>query len=357
MTASVMESKPGKAPRLWIVFMLLFVLFISGLLALRNWWQQALAPQASSSQGILLEVKPDSRVSDLARQLQAAGMIKSELVFRWYGRWQGLDRQVRPGPYLLAADLSVPEIWSVLTSGKIATVKVTIPEGYTLAQIAEVLEKKGLFKAEEFLAAAARIELPYDYWQPEGLSGSQRLEGYLFPATYDFPLNADPEEIIRSMAQRMAAEITPEFVAKARQLGLTPAQAITLASIVEREVKVDRERPRVAAVFLNRLRQGMKLESCATVQYALGKPRDRLFYKDLEVDSPYNTYKIKGLPPGPIAAPGHASLQAAVNPAAVDYLYFVVSRNGEHAFSRTWAEHLRNKARYLANLDTPLEEK
>ncbi|AVX31603.1 UPF0755 protein [Carboxydocella thermautotrophica] len=355
MTAPVVVVQKGR--KLLILLLFIGLLGSGGLLGLNSWWQQALAPAAASGQGQVVEIKPADSVTELARRLQQQGLIKSALAFRWYGQWQGLDRKVKPGPYLLAANLSVPEIWSALTSGKVATVKVTIPEGYTLAQMAELLEKKGLVQAEEFLQAASQAELPYDYWQPGNLQGPQRLEGYLFPATYDFPLNTKAEEIIRIMAQRMAAEITPEFVAKARALGLTPAQAITLASIIEREVKVDRERPKVAAVFLNRLRQGMKLESCATVQYALGKPRARLYYKDLEVASPYNTYKIKGLPPGPIAAPGHASLQAAVNPAAADYLYFVVSRNGEHAFSRTWAEHLRNKAKYLANLDTPLEEK
>lgn len=178
-------------------------------------------------------------------------------------------------------------------------------------------------------------------------NNEKRLEGYLFPDTYKVTATTTEREIIDMMLARFAREATPEFRQKAQKLGLTLHQAVILASIVEREAKVDKERPKVAAVFLNRMKKGWKLESCATVQYALGQPKARLLNKDLQIDSPYNTYKYSGLPPTPIASPGRASLQAAVNPANVDYLFFVVSQDGRHVFSRTLAEHNRAKAKYI----------
>jgi UPF0755 protein len=178
------------------------------------------------------------------------------------------------------------------------------------------------------------------------------LEGYLYPDTYRITTQATEEEIVNMMLARFAREMTTEFREQARAQGLTLHQAVTLASLVEREAQKDAERPRVAAVFLNRLKKGWKLESCATIQYILGEPKARLLNKDLQIDSPYNTYRNYGLPPGPIAAPGRASLQAAVNPADEGYMFFVVAEDGRHIFSRTLQEHNRHKAQYLDRLET-----
>lgn len=284
--------------------------------------------------------------------LAGSGLIRNQLAFRIYSKYAGLAGKLQAGDYSLNTNMSVPEIISRISGGEVDTLTFTIPEGYNLKQIIDTLADKGLVDRGKFTELLARGNFKYDFLQ--GIpQGEKRLEGYLFPDTYRINKGTSEEEIINMMLARFAREITPEFRQKAAALGLTPHQAVTLASIIEREAAKDEERPKVAAVFLNRMKKGMKLESCATVQYALGTNKTRLLYKDLQVASPYNTYKFKGLPPGPIAAPGQASLLAAVNPASVEYLFFVVSEDGEHAFSKTLAEHNRKKAKYISRFKTP----
>ncbi|MFZ5641885.1 MAG: endolytic transglycosylase MltG, partial [Bacillota bacterium] len=267
-------------------------------------------------------------------------------------RSQGLAAKMQAGEYSLNTGMSVPEIIRRITGGEVDTLVFTIPEGYNLKQITDTLVGKGLVDRARFTELLAGGNFNYDFLQ--GLpAGEKRLEGYLFPDTYHINKGTTEEEIMNIMLARFAREITPEFKQKAGALGLTLHQAVTLASVIEREAAKDEERPRVAAVFLNRMKKGWKLESCATVQYALGTNKTRLLYKDLQVESPYNTYKYKGLPPGPIAAPGRASLLAAVNPAKEDYMFFVVSEEGQHVFSRTIQEHNRNKAKYISRFKTP----
>lgn len=312
--------------------------------------------EPASVKQIEVKIPQGSTTVGVARLLEREGIVQSSLGFSVYTRWSGRDSTLRAGEYLLSPGMSVREILDKLASGAVEIQTFTIPEGYTIRQMAELLNAKGYGDRDRFIEAVGGVQLSYDYLpSPDSgeLTPEARLEGYLFPATYKITKGTPEEQIVRMMAKRFDREITPEFRKKAKALGLTVNQAVTLASIVEREAKRDSERPMVAAVFLNRIRLGMKLESCATVQYALGETKERLLYKDLQVDSPYNTYKIAGLPPGPIASPGHASLQAAVNPAKVDYLYFVVSESGHHAFSRTLAEHNRNKQKYLARVQNP----
>lgn len=284
--------------------------------------------------------------------LAGSGLIRSQLVFRIYSKYAGLAGKLQAGDYSLDTGMSVPEIIERISGGEVDTITYTIPEGFNLKQITDTLADKGLVDRTKFTELLARGNFKYDFLQ--GLpQGENRLEGYLFPDTYRINKGTSEEEIIGIMLARFAREMTPEFRQKAAAIGLTPHQAVTLASIIEREAAKDEERPKVAAVFLNRIKKGMKLESCATVQYALGTNKTRLLYKDLQISSPYNTYKYTGLPPGPIAAPGRASLLAAVNPANVDYLFFVVSEDGQHAFSKTLAEHNRKKAQYINRFKTP----
>jgi len=288
----------------------------------------------------------------ISKILFDAGLVRHQLAFRIYSRYQGLANKLQAGEYSLNTGMSVPEIARRISGGEVDMLAFTIPEGYTLKQITETLAGKGLVDRDKFAGLLARGNFNYDFLQ--GLpAGEKRLEGYLFPDTYRITRGTSEEEIINLMLSRFAREITPEYRQKAGALGLTLHQAVTLASVVEREAAKDEERPKVAAVFLNRMKKGWKLESCATVQYALGTNKTRLLYKDLQVESPYNTYAYKNLPPGPIAAPGRASLQAAVNPANVDYMFFVVSEAGQHVFSRNIAEHNRNKAKYINRFKTP----
>lgn len=281
-----------------------------------------------------------------------AGLIRHQRTFDLYSRFEGLAGKLQAGEYTLDSGMSVPEIARRISGGEVDSLTFTVPEGFTLRQITDLLADKGFADRDKFLRLAARGNFAYDFL--EGLpAGEKRLEGYLFPDTYRINRGTTEEEIINLMLARFAREITPEFRQKAAALGMTVHQAVTLASVIEREAQQDEERPKVAAVFLNRLKKGWKLESCATVQYALGTNKTRLLYKDLQVDSPYNTYKFKGLPIGPIASPGRPSLQAAVNPAKEDYMFFVVSEAGEHVFGRTIKEHNRNKAKYISRFKTP----
>ncbi|MDA8236206.1 MAG: endolytic transglycosylase MltG [Clostridia bacterium] len=305
-----------------------------------------------SSEKVVITIPGGASTGKVAAILTEQRLIKNDRVFSLYARFQGLDNKLKAGEYQFSPAMSVQEIVDALTKGVVTTYTFTIPEGYNTKQIAKVLVDKGYVNDEKFWQAVEKGNFEYDFLK--GLpNGRQRLEGYLFPATYKITKGMTEEQIIDRMLKRFSQEITPEYKAKADKLGLTLHEAVTLASIIEREAVADEERPKVAAVFLNRIKKGMKLESCATVQYALGENKTRLLYKDLRIDSPYNTYLIKGLPVGPIANAGSPSLQAAVNPADVDYLFFVVSVDGKHAFSKTLAEHNRNKEKYIARFQTP----
>ncbi|MFZ3172708.1 MAG: endolytic transglycosylase MltG [Carboxydocellales bacterium] len=298
---------------------------------------------------VKIEIPSGSSTITVARLLEKEGLIKNALAFRLYTRYIGQDMAIMAGEYQLSAGMSVPELLDRLTSGKVVSYPFTIPEGFTLKQITTLLTEKGYVNRDKFIEVIKGTQFNYQFLQ--GIPrGEKYLEGYLFPATYKVVKGTPEQEIVDMMLKRFEKEITPAYLEKARALGLNVNQAVTLASLIERETMQDSERPIVAAVILNRLRKGMRLEIDATVQYALGENKERLFYKDLKIESPYNTYQITGLPPGPIASPGRASLQAAVNPAAVDYLFYVVSTDGKHVFSKTLEEHNRNKRKYLARL-------
>lgn len=290
----------------------------------------------------------------IATLLADQELIRNKTVFRLYSKYRGLDNRLKAGEYSLNTGLSTPQIIEWLAKGETLSFSFTIPEGFSLQQIAERLAEKKYIDRERFLSLAANGSFNYDFLQ--GLPpGPGRLEGYLFPDTYRISRETSEEQIINMMLARFAREVTPEFRTGAEKQGLSLHQAVTLASIVEREAQEDQERPKVAAVFLNRLNKGWKLESCATIQYLLGEPKARLLKKDLEIKSPYNTYINYGLPPGPISSPGSASLKAVVNPADVDFMFFVVSEDGKHIFSRTLNEHNPNKAVYLDRLKVHVE--
>lgn len=277
------------------------------------------------------------------------GLIRNGLVFRLYLKSEGLDGKLQAGEYVLNTGMSTQTIVKRLVKGESAEFSFTIPEGYTTRQIAEKLEQAGLADKAKFMDLAAQGEFNHDFVKgiPEGPA---RLEGYLYPDTYKIASHTTEKQIIEMMLDRFATEITSDFKQKAAKQGLTLHQAVILASVVEREAQKDEERPKVAAVFLNRMKKGWKLESCATIQYALGVNKPRLFAEDLKIESPYNTYLHTGLPEGPIASPGKPSLESVVNPAAVDYMFFVVYEDGKHIFSRTLEEHNRAKAAYLNRL-------
>jgi UPF0755 protein len=255
-------------------------------------------------------------------------------MFRVYARVTGGDRNIKPGTYLLRHGTPWKDIVGALHGGHGLVNTITIPEGYTISQITPLLAKTLKVPADSVQAAVrdtallARLDIP-----------TPTLEGYLFPDTYAFPLGTTARQAVHEMVYDFERRWKPEWDAKASALKINRNDLVTMASIVEKEARVPEERPVIAAVYYNRLQKGMLLQADPTVQYALGHHVGRVLYKDLAVKSPYNTYINKGLPPGPVAAPGVASLAAAANPANVPYLYFVASADGHHEFRMTLQEH------------------
>ncbi len=285
---------------------------------------------------------------EVAHLLEQAGIIRDQFFFRLFLRVVGADARVQAGEYRLGPGMSASELVSRLIRGEVVLHRVTIPEGLTADGVIRLLAGLGWGNLATFRELLDDPELR-PAWISEDSRIRRPLEGYLFPDTYSFPRGISERAILQAMRRRFDQEVDVRFKERAGELGMTVHQVVTLASIVEREAQVGRERPIIAAVFHNRLRRRMRLESCATVRYALDKhPDEPLFYRDLDSPSPYNTYRQDGLPPGPIAAPGRASLQAVLHPADVNYLFFVARGDGSHAFSRTLAEHGRNVRKYGA---------
>jgi UPF0755 protein len=270
----------------------------------------------------------------VADSLQAHGVITSASAFRMWAASGGRDRAIKPGTYELARGAEWSDILDVLVSGKGVSSIVTIPEGWGIRAITPVLAKAldvpvesvTVAVSDSALRAALRVPTP-------------TLEGYLFPATYEFPLGTTAREAVTAMVRRFEKAWKPEWDPQIAKLKRSRHEIVTMAAIVETEARVATERPTIAGVYWNRVKKGMRLQADPTVQYALGEHVERVLYKHLEVQSPYNTYQVAGLPPGPIASPGAASLAAAVAPAEVPFLYFVAHPDGHHEFRRTFAEH------------------
>ena len=266
--------------------------------------------------------------------LGKAGLVSAPLFFRVYARLNGKDRNIKPGTYLIKRGTPWSEIVDALHGGKGLVNTITIPEGFQVSQIVPLLAQTLSVPADSVTAAVRDTALISRLGIPSG-----SLEGYLFPDTYAFPDGTRARDAVLEFVRRFEREWTAEWTARLGQLGMTRHEVVTLASIVEREAKVASERPVIAAVYRNRLGAKMLLQADPTVQYARGSHTARVLYRDLEIDSPYNTYKYPGLPPGPIASPGAASMHAVLNPADVPFLYFVAMPDGRHEFRRTLAEH------------------
>lgn len=272
---------------------------------------------------------------EVADSLAAHGVVRAPRVFAAYARVRGMDRSVRWGTYVMRDALAWEQVLETFRLARGVVHTVTIPEGWTVAEIAPVVGEALDVPAESVLVAARDTALLHKLRVP-----TPTLEGYLFPDTYTFPDRATAREAVRTMTARFEEQWKPEWDSILPRLKLTRHGVVTLASIVEREVVRGEERPIVAAVYLNRLRAGMALQADPTINYALGRRPGRVLLKDLRVNSPYNTYLHAGLPPGPIGSPGLASIEAALHPANVPYRFFVAAADGHHEFRRTYAEHL-----------------
>jgi UPF0755 protein len=280
----------------------------------------------------------------IGQRLVDAGVVHDLLTYRVALWLSGEGRHLKAGEYRFDHPLTPGEVIDKIARGDVYVIHITFPEGLTMFDMAQLFESHGLGPAADFLVAA-KDPTPIREIDRD----AKTLEGYLFPETYALPRHADAHQLVHQMVEQFRHAFTPELRAAAAEKNLTPHQVVTLASIVEKETGRADERPTVAAVYANRLRIGMALQCDPTVIYALalaGRYTGNLHKDDLQVDSPYNTYRYPGLPPGPIASPGRASLDAAVHPADADFLYFVSRNDGSHVFARTLDEHNRNVQKF-----------
>jgi UPF0755 protein len=287
-----------------------------------------------------VEVPAGAGSRSIGDRLVAAGVVRDALSFRLGLYLSGEGRRLQAGEYRFDRAMTPMEVIDKLSRGDVYLVTITFPEGLTVAEMARIFEAQKLGSAADFVKAAADASA-IKALDPQATD----LEGYLFPETYPIPRNTPASRLIKQMTDRFERVMSPDLRRAAEAQGLTVRQAVTLASIVEKEASRQDERPVVAAVYANRLRIGMPLQADPTVIFALqrsGQYTGNLRRDDLQLDSPYNTYRYPGLPPGPIASPGRAAIEAALKPAAVDYLYFVSRNDGSHEFARTLDEHNRN---------------
>ena len=287
----------------------------------------------------VIDVPRGTSVRSLARLLRQEGIVLSPLAFRTLVWLEGPLATVKAGRYEFRGTASLADVSRHLLEGNVVQLQVTIPEGLRLKEIVRLLAGQGLGQEQELIQATRRTEWVKDL-DPAALD----LEGYLFPDTYRLASGISAEEVVRPMVERFREVFGPAWTGRAGELGLSVRQVVTLASLIEEETGAPEERPLIAAVFHNRLRQRMRLQCDPTVIYALerdGLYRGFLTRKDLRHDSPYNTYVYGALPPGPISSPGREALQAALYPANADYLYFVSMNTGRHFFSRQLRDHER----------------
>lgn len=324
-----------------------FVFFLAVAGAAGAWWtrERLVTPYRNfSGSEVFVEIPSGTGVGSIATRLAEAGVVPDPLTFRLAARLSGGDRRLQAGEYRFADPASPVDIVSRLARGDVYSRGITFPEGLTIAEMAAIFERSGIGTAIDFVAAGQNGAAIGDF-DPEAAS----LEGFLFPDTYALPRSAGAAGAVQVMVDRFKRAFDADLRAATVAARMSPREVVTLASLVEKETATPAERPLVAAVYLNRLKRGIPLQCDPTVIYALmkaGRWNGNLTRMDLQMDSPYNTYKYAGLPPGPIASPGRPSMEAVVRPADVPYLYFVSRNDGTHAFAATLEEHSRNVRRW-----------
>ena len=328
--------------KLTVILAILTFIFISAVTGvLIDVYLYAEKPVSTDPSEKMVMITPGQRFQVLSERLCNAGIIEHPVKFGWFARLKGYDKKIKAGEYLLASNLSPRSVLEVIVSGKVRLHRITIPEGYHLRQIARAVAEAGFGTDAEFLKAATDPALVSDY----GIE-ADTFEGYLFPDTYLFPRDATPEMIVSTMVKRFWSAMKPEWEDRAKALGFSIHQVITLASIIEKETGAAHERPLISSVFHNRLKRKMRLESDPTVIYGIKDYDGNIKRKHLAEHTPYNTYQIKGLPPGPIANTGIESIKAALYPADTRFLYFVSKKDSTHQFSTNVKDHNRAVRKY-----------
>ncbi len=291
---------------------------------------------------VILEIMPGMTLKQTSSLLAERDLIRNSFSFHLLAYFQDKQNQIQIGEYELSASMTPLDILGKITSGKTVLHAVTIPEGYRITEIAALLAERSLVDEEKFIQQTQDKEII----QAAGIPADS-LEGYLFPETYYFSKHTAEQKIIQKMLNTLKEQAeTPALLNRAKELNLTFHQVITLASLIEKETGADEERKLISSVFHNRLKKNMRLQTDPTVIYAIANFDGNIRKKDLSIDSPYNTYKYAGLPPGPIASPGLQSIVAALNPDDSDYLYFVSRKDGSHQFSSNLMDHNRAVQKY-----------
>ena len=313
----------------------------------QTWWRWASAPAWSSgvaqpNHKVMIQISPGTTAQQIGQKLAAEKLIRSPQAWGLWTRWMSFQQPqagFQAGSYEVSPQESLTTIAQKIWAGDVIKRSFTIPEGWSIRQMAAYFEQQGYFKAQDFVKAASQVPLGKYAW----LANAPNLEGYLYPDTYQLAgVNVTPDEVVQQMLDRFEQVALPLYQQKRGPLSLTLDQWVTLASIVEKEAVVPTERRLIAGVFTNRLKQNIALGSDPTVEYGLGitqTPDQPLTLAQVRTPNPYNTYINNGLPPTPIASPGSASLKATLDPATTDYLYFVARYDGTHVFSRTLADH------------------
>lgn len=321
-----------------IVFILILFLLAGGAAA---WFAYVLvSPKMKVGEDQLFIVKEGSTLREVASNLERAGIVNFRFPMIVWGKFNGYDKKVKAGEYRMGSHMAPLKILEALTKGNILSYSVTIPEGFTVKQIADLLHEKGLCDKGAFLSSVHEAPVEKD-----GKISVTDLEGYLYPDTYKFARGISPVSIVHMMVERFK-EQTTLLRERIDRSGMTMHEIVTVASIVEKETGSAEERPVIASVFLNRLKKGMRLESDPTVIYGIENFNGNLTKKDLKRPGPYNTYTEKGLPAGPIANPGIDSIRAVLYPSDTDFLFFVSKNDGTHYFSKTLREHNRAVRKY-----------
>lgn len=326
-------------------FTLIMLIFIVAMVF--GYIYYSMQPASPSDEYIVVVIPQNAGIREISGILKEKGIIRSPTAFELRARVEGKSRVLKAGKYVMSPNMNLDEIIDKLERGDIIddTVKVTFPEGFTVKEIARRLDDIGLVSQEDFLKAVETYDISkYEFLKMIPENRPVKLEGYLYPDTYTFKLDADSEDIINTMLTRF--NVIYENNIKGNLNGRSLDDIIKIASMIEKEAVVDTDRPKIASVIYNRLRKGMRLQIDATVQYALGKHKEKLSIKDLEIDSPYNTYRIIGLPEGPISNPGLKSITAALKPADTNYIYYVAKGDGSHYFTDDYNEFLKAKNSY-----------
>ncbi len=324
------------------LFIFLFV-FLSSLLCLGFLLLFLFRPPSQKPGKVEIKVERGESFSTVLRKLRDGRVIPNERIFSFWARLRGIDKKIHWGIYVFELPLAPHEVLNQMLLGKGVFHRITIPEGLTVKEIADLLEKGGIAKKDRFLMEAKDPELLSSL----GLE-DRGVEGYLFPDTYYFTPFATEKDIIIAMAEQFREVFNSLMRERSRRIGFDLHQVVTLASLIEKETGIDAERPLISGVFHNRLKLGIPLQSDPTVIYGLKYFSGTLTHRDLQSPSPYNTYRIQGIPPGPICNPGLSSLMAALYPAQVPYLYFVSKNDGSHLFSVSLEDHNRAVKVYQA---------